>query len=294
MAENSIPPVVISANDRLFFTVFIAVIFHGLIILGITFSQQLFKDKVPPTLDVIIVNNANPTEKLIDKADFIANANQNGGGDTDRNAHIRSPFTAFEQSDSFGIAPIPIRAATKISKTLEFQDIISTVSQSSHNVARNKEKKQKKEEDSKEKTTFEHNLEMAQLMNEISDSLDKHAKRPRKSFINTRTKSAVSAQYMHNWIKKIERIGNLNYPEKARKSNLTGNLVLVVAINKDGSIFNLKIRQSSGSSILDLAAKNIVTMAAPFAQFGEKLAKSVDILYITRTWQFQSNQLSSK
>ena len=294
MSENKITPVVISANDRLSFTVFLAIIFHGIIILGITFSQNLLKDKIPPTLDVIIVNNAKPNDKVIEQADFIANADQSGGGDTDRNAHIRSPFTAFEQSKSFGIAPVPIKSATKVSKTLQFQDIISTVSKSSHNIALNKEKEQEKDNQSKENTTFEHDLEMAQLMNEISDSLDKHAKRPRKSFINTRTKSAVSAQYMHNWIKKIERIGNLNYPEKARNKNLTGNLVLVVAINKDGSIFNLNIRQSSGSSILDIAAKNIVRMAAPFAKFGEDLAKNVDILYITRTWQFKSNQLSSK
>jgi protein TonB len=293
MQQTAIQPPIISANDRLFFTVFIAIIIHSVIILGVTFSQELLINKTPPSLDVIIVNNQQ-NDKPIENANFISNANQEGGGDTDDNARPRSPFTAFEQSNSFGIAPIPIKAVTETSVELRYQDIISTSSLSTHSVNNNKEKKQEETKDSKEKKTFEHDLEMAQLMNEISDQLDRHAKRPKKSFINARTKNAVSAKYMHNWIKKVERIGNLNYPEAARKKDLIGDLVLVVAINQDGTLFNINIRQSSGSSILDQAAKNIVRMAAPFKNFTEELKKTVDILYITRTWQFKSNKLSSR
>jgi protein TonB len=293
MQQVAIQPPMISANDRLFFTIFIAIIIHSVIILGVTFGQELLINKTPPSLDVIIVNSQQ-NDTLIENANFISNANQEGGGDIDDDAHPQSPFTAFEQSNSVGIAPIPIKTAAVTSVELRYQDIVRSHSLSIHNVNNNKEKKQEETKDSKEKATFEHDLEMAQLMNKISVQLDQHAKRPKKSFINARTKNSVSAKYMHNWIKKVERIGNLNYPEAARKKDLIGDLVLVVAINQDGSLFNINIRQSSGSSILDQAAKNIVKMASPFKKFTEELKETVDILYITRTWQFKSNKLSSR
>ncbi len=285
---------IVSPNDRFFFTLFIAIIFHGIIILGVTFGQNLKLKQTPPTLDVILLNHPETPAIEPKEADFIANSNQDGGGDTANNAHPRSPFTAFEQSQTRGIAPIPIKSSSKQEKQSFQQSIIQTLQNNPFLLNSQNRKQDKKVHTSEQTITFEHDLEMAQLSNEISEELDAHAKRPKKAFVNARTKNSPSAQYMYNWIKKVERIGNLNYPEQARNNNLSGNLVLMVAIKQDGSLYQLDIQRSSGSTILDQAAKKIVKMASPFSPFDALLKKSVDILYITRTWQFKSNRLSSQ
>ena len=120
--------------------------------------------------------------------------------------------------------------------------------------------------------------------------MERYAKRPKKKFITARTKEALAAAYMHDWVRKVERVGNLNYPDAARRRQLEGSLVLVVGINKNGSVNELILRSTSGHQILDDAAKRIVQLAAPFAPITGKLAEQADILYITRTWEFSSQQ----
>ena len=87
-------------------------------------------------------------------------------------------------------------------------------------------------------------------------------------------------------VAKITRIGNLNYPEEATRRNITGSLLLDVAINTDGSLNSLTLLRSSGSKVLDDAAMRIVKLAAPFAQFPDELRSDTDVLHITRTWEF--------
>ena len=94
---------------------------------------------------------------------------------------------------------------------------------------------------------------------------------------------------MHRWIEKVERVGNLNYPDQARRQKLYGSLILVVGIRKNGTIEEIVVRRSSGHKVLDDAAKRIVALSAPFAPLSGKLAEQTDILYITRTWEFKSN-----
>jgi protein TonB len=93
---------------------------------------------------------------------------------------------------------------------------------------------------------------------------------------------------MFNWVERVERIGNLNYPEIARTKGLSGRLLLTVGINKNGSIANVDLRHSSGVPALDQAAQNIVRLAAPFDPLKGELRERTDILYITRTWEFDS------
>ena len=99
---------------------------------------------------------------------------------------------------------------------------------------------------------------------------------------------------MRQWINRVERIGNLNYPDQARRKNLSGTLILDVVINADGSLRTMELRRSSGHQILDDAAKRIVAMASPYNPFPEKLQQQADIIHITRSWEFQtSHQLRS-
>jgi len=129
-------------------------------------------------------------------------------------------------------------------------------------------------------------MEMAALSAEIRRKLKAKAERPRRKFISASTREYKYASYMEAWRAKVERVGNLNYPEEARRRGLTGSLILDVALKPNGSVDEITVRKSSGNKILDDAAIRIVNLAAPFAPFPDNIRAETDILHITRTWQF--------
>ena len=131
---------------------------------------------------------------------------------------------------------------------------------------------------------------IASLSAEVRRKLEAKAQRPRRKFISATTREYNYAAYMEAWRSKVERVGNLNYPEEARRQKLSGSLVLDVALNADGSINEITIRRSSGEKILDDAAVRIVELAAPFSPFPQHIKDETDILHIMRTWQFINNK----
>ena len=137
-------------------------------------------------------------------------------------------------------------------------------------------------------------LEIARLSAEVSERVNAYAKRPRLKTISASTREYVYASYMEAWRRKVERIGNLNYPDEAKKHKIYGNLMLDVALNPDGSLRDVKLLRSSGHKILDDAAIRIVRLGAPYSPFSKEMREQTDILHIIRTWQFLStNQLFS-
>lgn len=133
-------------------------------------------------------------------------------------------------------------------------------------------------------------FKIASLSAEIRRKMEAKAQRPRRKFISATTKEYKYAAYMESWRSKVERVGNLNYPEQARQQKLSGSLVLDVALNADGSINEITIRRSSGEKVLDDAAVRIVELAAPYAPFPQHIKDETDILHIMRTWQFINNK----
>ena len=132
---------------------------------------------------------------------------------------------------------------------------------------------------------IEKNAEMAQLAQEYQRQKDSYAKRPKKKFLSANTKEYAYASYLAGWAARIERIGNLNYPDEARRQQLHGDVLLTVTLNKDGSVKRMDVIQGSGHKILDDAVQRIVQLAAPFPPI-PKTNEDIDELYITRTWQF--------
>ena len=133
-------------------------------------------------------------------------------------------------------------------------------------------------------------LEMASLNAEINQRLKKYAERPKRKWITARTRQHNYAAYMEAWRQKVERIGNLNYPDEARRRKLSGNLLLDVALNPDGSVNEINLRRSSGERVLDDAAIRIVKLGSPYAKFPESIREEIDILHIERTWQFLAGE----
>lgn len=128
-------------------------------------------------------------------------------------------------------------------------------------------------------------LAMARLEAKIAREVDAYNKRPRVNHFGTRAASAVEAQYVEDWRQKVERVGNLNYPDAAR-GKMYGTLVLTVQIGADGELKDVVVTRPSGHKVLDEAARRIVRLASPYAPFPTDLKRSFDILEITRTWSF--------
>src|SRR6185369_6670153 len=133
---------------------------------------------------------------------------------------------------------------------------------------------------------LQRSLEIARLEAKISRDWDAYQQRPRRRFVGARTQEYRFARYVEDWRQKIERVGEMNYPQAARDQRMHGSLVVTVAIKADGSVEMVDINRPSGFRVLDDAARRIVQLAAPFSPLPPDITKDVDILHITRTWTF--------
>jgi protein TonB len=155
--------------------------------------------------------------------------------------------------------------------------------------------KEKKKDKPRKISTESLAQQISQLSRELSEEQQNYTKRPRVKFINSMsTKEYGLAQYELEWKAKIERVGNLNYPDEARRKKLSGQLVLVALINSDGSLEKVKIVKSSGHQVLDDAAMRIVELSAPFGALPKDVTKNYEQLSITRTWRFASDKVKTK
>jgi len=145
----------------------------------------------------------------------------------------------------------------------------------------------------RDEALIERSMQMARLASELDRQAQAYAKRPKRKFISANTREYAYANYMAAWVARVERVGNLNYPDEARRRNLDGSLVLTVAINKDGSLERIDIIKPSGHQVLDDAAQRIVELSAPFPPV-PRSEEEIDILHITRTWQFVAGDISMK
>lgn len=242
-------------------------------------------------LDIILVN-AKSARKPHD-AQALAQANLDGGGNTDEKRRAKTPLPVTPQQTAGNDAQQMQRRVQALEAA---QQKMLTQARSLRSVAASPVAH---EQPTPAPTVSGLDLAesaraMARLEGEISKSTDEYSRRPRKKFIGARAEEYRFAQYIEDWRSKIERIGTLNYPEAAR-GKLYGSLVLTVAITADGHISRIDINRSSGHKLLDDAARRIVQMASPYSPFPPEIRRDTDVLEITRTWYFtQGDQLSAK
>ncbi|NJD26104.1 MAG: energy transducer TonB [Betaproteobacteria bacterium] len=241
-------------------------------------------------LDIILVNAK--SAKRPDDAQARAQANLDGGGDTDENRRIATPLPPTPKQAT----GTEIERMQKRMRELEVQQQkMLTTAKSARAAAAARQAPEQPVPDPVPSgfDLTESARAMARLEGEINKNVDEYNKRPRKKFIGARTSEYLFAQYIEDWRHKVERIGTLNYPEAAR-GKLYGSLVMTVSLNTDGSLASLEINRSSGFKVLDDAARRIVQMASPYAPFTPEMKREVDILVITRSWYFtQGDQLSA-
>lgn len=270
------------ANDRLGVTFLFSLVAHAVIALGITFEYVKSAPQLP-SLDVILVQSANAEKP--DKADFLAQAANAGGGDSERALRPSDPLSGPLPKAAAGIAPRPTETGAPKPVPPSRTEVL-TSARSDRSVASDEAAPPTPDEHLPvEREMLERKLEMARLAAEMRDLSQEYAKRPKRKYISANTREYAYAQYMQNWVNRVERVGNLNYPDEARQRQLHGQLVLTVGLDRNGAVKSIDVIDSSGFKVLDDAAIRIVRLAAPFAAIPQESEK-LDELYVTRTWQF--------
>jgi protein TonB len=277
-----IRPTPIRPRDRLIATLALAAIVHGVLILGIGFTRE---DAAPvvPTLDVILTQTRTNTPPK--QADFLAEANQQGGGDSDRALRPREAQLGEVVKPTPGIAPQPLTMQAPPPQPEQVQRVLTST-----RAQRNVTPPQEAQPTTQLPLPTGHDLteldlQMARKAEEIAREQQLYAKRPRRKFISASTQQYEYAGYMHSYVARIERIGNLNYPDEARRRNLSGRVMLNVAVRRDGSVESIEVQQSSGIPVLDAAAIQSVRLAEPFPPL-PPTRDNEDVLNITRTWDW--------
>jgi protein TonB len=270
------------APDAIGATLLFSLLLHGVLLLGITFH---FTKPTPalPTLDVTLVNVAN--QQAPDHADFLAQANNSGGGLSDRAARPSQMHSGELPKPDPGTAARAMQATAPSPRDATPTHMVTTTGTSAFAVTSDSaQTKVVQQPQTPTAADLQRQQTMAQLAAELREQTEALAKRPKKKFISASTREYVYASYMRGWSDRVQRVGNLNYPEQARERKLYGDLVLTVGLRRDGSIKTIEVIKSSGHPLLDAAAERIVRLAAPFPPLPRDAA--VDELYITRTWQF--------
>jgi periplasmic protein TonB len=257
---------------------------HALIVLGLGVQLIDANQFAPPhnIMDVVLVN-AKTTAKPV-KADALAQANLDGGGNTDEARRAKTPMPAIEQT-----AQNEARAAQERIRDLETEmKTLMTQAQSSAKVLQGEVANQPSASPTPQNANelIQKTEAIARLEAAIAREYEAYQQRPRRTFIGARTTEYRFAHYVDQWRVKIERVGNLNYPEEAKLRKIYGDLQLTIAIKANGEVESVQINRSSGKKVLDEAAKRIVHLAAPYDRFPDNIRRDTDILHITRTWMF--------
>ena len=280
MDVSSAPPAV--NNKSLLTALLVAVIVHIAFVLGINFTTPQ-PEKINKSIDITLVNT--PVKKAPEKADFLAQENQSGAGEAIKK--LESPAQKPASQETSEVKPKPVKKSTpEENKPKEAQKIITQEKAEKKVVAASKTEVVNQPEKHPQITAESLHQQLAQLGAEIRQSQPSAEQTKIKFVDSVSAHKYVAAQYMKDWESKVERTGNLNYPEVATKKNFSGILTMDVGINADGSIYSIRINKSSGNPALDEAAKNIVRMSAPFPPLPLDLRKELDVLVITRVWKF--------
>jgi protein TonB len=281
-------------GSRMRTAVLASVLAHAFILYAVTVQvpDRSKRDEKMPQLEIVLVNaksNAAPA-----KADILAQHNLDGGGNTDEKRRAQSPLPALADQKPDAEVKLALRRVEQLEQEAKQ---LMTQKQSTAKVqtapAAAKAAAQPEGEPTpvpqpQAEDLMQRSLEIARLEAQIARDWNAYQERPRKRFLGARAQEVRFARYVEDWRQKIERVGDVNYPQPARDQRLQGRLLVTVGIKADGSLDSVDINRPSGHKVLDDGARRIVQLAAPFAAFPADIAKDTDVLYITRWWTFTS------
>lgn len=294
MAAEVNAPNPVSSNDRLGFTLFLALAAHALIIFGVTFSLDK-SNQTPPTLEVTLATHKN--QQPPDKADFLAQYDQAASGTGEKALELTTERDA-EFFDS-QIRDTNLRPQLKAltARKQQQQEQVTTTGDSPFKVVKQVQEKDSESQQEQAGEMVENTRlseEIASLQAKVDKQRQSIAKWPRVlRMTSVSTKAAADAEYLNKWARKVEFVGNNNFPKEALNQKIFGTLRMTTVLNANGTIKEIQISQSSGFRVLDDAALQIIHLASPFAPFPPEIRKDWDEMEITRTWHFEITGLST-
>jgi protein TonB len=276
------------SSDRLTVTLFLAGVFHLIVILGITFAPPLQDPSLVPTLEVLLVNNSLPDAPTNERASYLAERTQQGSGNSAA-GRTRQPGAGDAPQDSPGAADGGSEPPTTIGQAGGEGKLLTARGGSPRFIA-----------EIAEADAMLPALPRQALAGEPSpfagqdDDADLELKGPerRELLVTASTRSSEVAVYLDAWKRRIEQVGTLNFPNEARRRNLSGNPVIEVALASNGGLVRAAVRRSSGHVELDQAALEILKLATPFEAFPEELARRHELLRFAYEWQFVAGRLA--
>lgn len=282
----------LNQSDRLGLVLLISITLHLLAVFGVSFkAPEMKKSAAATSLEVVLVNSKSSSRPV--KADALAQANLDGGGNTDAERRAKSPLPVLDRPRQEAEA---VQKQQQVRQLEQQARLLMTQVKATQHVEP-VSAKAKPSEAPTEKSGSElamRSLEAARLEAQIARDWDAYQKKPKRNFVGARTQEYRFARYAEDWRIKVEKVGNLNYPEEAKRQKIYGSLQLIVNIKADGSVERVEIKRSSGHKELDEAAIRIVNLAAPYAAFPDDIRKDTDILGIVRTWTFtRADQLDT-
>jgi periplasmic protein TonB len=270
-----------------------SLLFHIFIIYGVTvrMPERAFFDQQSTQLEVVLVNAKSKARPV--KADALAQHNLDGGGTTDEKRQAQSPLPVLPDQQATTEVNLALRRVEQLereARQLMTDARSATQVESAQAAPATAPPTPESEVKPMLQATdlMQRSLEIARLEAKIARDWDDIQQRPRRRFVGARTQEYRFARYIEDWRQKVERVGEMNYPQAARDQKMSGSLIVTVAIKADGSVESVDINKPSGNRILDDATRRIVLLAAPYAAFPSDLAREVDVLHIVRTWTFTS------
>ncbi|MGB1846718.1 MAG: energy transducer TonB [Pseudohongiellaceae bacterium] len=282
------------SRERFRFMIFLSACAHALLVLGVGFTY-LTDANDESSIEVTLAQYRSQIQP--DDADFIAQENQTGSGSQDEITVPSSPFMSdLNDADINEVRPAP--EAQVLNKTPEQPNLTALSSINAEQAVaqqRDMPEQEEKQALSEQSSSEEISLAIASLQAQLDLQQQAFARQPRKYTLSSASaRKSHEASYLDSWRRRVEAVGNINYPIKARQQQVYGNVRMLISLNASGQISETRIIQSSGESLLDQAAVDIVNLAAPFEPFPEELKAEADILEIVRTFRFhEGNTLSS-
>ena len=272
----------VGERERLTATLVLSALLHGMLLLGVGFAIE---DAAPvlPTLDVILTQTR--TALTPKQADFLAQASNQGGGESEKANRPGDLQAGLVPKPDPGVAAQQLRAQTPAPRPPPEARVVSSVRGQAPTPLPRATPQVEPEPLPPGQLKVQHDMEMARLAAEIHLRSQRYARRPSRKFVSASTREYAWAAYLRAWVDRAERVGNLNYPDEARRRRLAGVVVINVGIRRDGSVERADVVQSSGIPLLDAAALRIAKLAEPYPPL-PKTAEDPDILNVVRTWQF--------
>ncbi len=289
-----IPPSPEFSKDRLSSTLFLAGLFHGVILLGVTFSaDSLAPETAATSLEVVLITNDYEDRLPPEDAELLAQQNMVGAGNTEEPLMLRTALNQILETGEIGLEEVGTPEPRRQGKYVQQQrpTIVARSISSQVGIPENFSVDPSGTE--RQQKTLPGESHAIEIINKPEAETLISDFRPRELIISANTREARIAAYLGRWKNKVERVGTLNFPNVARSKGLMTFPTLEVAINATGELREVIIRNSSGDPSIDRAAMEIVNMAAPFDQFPDFLRSEYEVLRFAYEWRFTGGYASS-